>query len=714
MNWNKKNVLKEDMERLKSRYGIDPITASILLRRGITEGRDIFFFLENDLRYQHNPFLFNSMEDAVDRILAAAEKDENGNSEKVLVFGDRDVDGVTATTLLCDALEELGIDFQYKVPQGNEAYGLSEDAVNAFAEQFGSLIITVDCGIANVAETALAHQKGIDVIITDHHMPQEELPDADIILDAHLENSGYPFADISGCALVYKLASALRFAKSRWYKADTALINARTEDDEIIIEIIKLRNLVPVSRLAERIRPGEKSINDTKLPSYLSGQMLLVWNPRETSTLIRQAFGSSIDFELQDMGAEICSMFPSLKGKSLNDIKAMSKIARYGNHEPTEIGGFYNIFVTYVQQSLRKEFPRDSEREEKDLQLVALAAVADVMPLKNENRIFIRKGLESINAARIRPGLVELLSRVELLGKRITSKDIGWTIDPNLNAAGRLGEAGIVADLFMSKDPAYRELTAAKISELNGRRQTLTQEAEYVAASQAEKSIAEFKGHLCFIYDEQIVKGIAGILAGRLVNRHGIPAIVCTCVDDVITGSMRSCRGFDVTDFLEQLKDLFISHGGHAYAAGFSLKRENLSAFKERLLKLAPTIVLGPEDTTEIDAEVPLQYMTPDLINVVDLFEPYGNENPPLVFLCRNLTVAQAFMLPGKKDRNHLKLTVDAGKSKWPCVFWGEGNRLNRDFKIGDKIDILFQVERNTYNGMENLQLNLIDLRKSL
>ncbi|MBQ2208244.1 MAG: DHH family phosphoesterase, partial [Treponema sp.] len=196
-----------------------------MLRRGITQGKDILYFMEDDLRFQHSPFSFNSMEDAVDRILDAQEE-----KEKVLIFGDRDVDGVSATTVLYECLCGLGIDVQYRLPQGNDAYGLSTEAVDDFASLGGTLIITVDCGISNITEIQHAQDLGIDVIVTDHHNPPETLPPSTIILDPKLPDSGYPFQDISGCAVVYKLVSALRFAKSEWYKQDVCLLDAREED----------------------------------------------------------------------------------------------------------------------------------------------------------------------------------------------------------------------------------------------------------------------------------------------------------------------------------------------------------------------------------------------------------------------------------------------------------------------------------------------------
>lgn len=716
--WVKKAISKEEVERLKSKFSLDSLTASIFARRGITSGKDILYFMEDDLRFQHNPFLFNSMEDAVDRILAAVpEKDSpKEEHEKVLIFGDKDVDGVTATTVLYDELCSLGIDVQYRVPEGDDAYGLSIQAVDDFANQNGSLIITVDCGISNNAEIEYAANLGIDVIVLDHHNPKENIPSPAIILNAKLSDSGYPFEEISGCAVVYKVVSALRFSKSKWYKADAALLNAREEEEngQIAIECIKLRNLVPVSRLVEHIFPGEKSIYDTKIPQYLSGQIILCWDKANVERLLNLTFGNSVQFNIADIRTEAAKLYPSLKNLPLSRIKEMSKIAKYGDHAPTEIGGFYNIFVTYVQQDLKKNFPSDSEKEKHDLQLVALAALADIMPMKNENRLFVRSGINSINENNVRPGLKELMSNLGLLGKRITSTDFCWTLIPNLNAAGRLGQARIAIELFTEKDDSYREQLAKKIIELNTKRKSLTQEAESIAGLQAKNSVNDFSGKLSFVIDEKINKGVSGILAGRLVSSLGVPAMAMTYVGNLVVGSMRSCRGYDVTAFLDQLKDLFVSYGGHNFAAGFSFEKEKFEEFKRRTKELSSTINLSDKtDEIQIDAELPPSYMTPDLKKIIDRFEPTGNENPKLVFLAKNLPIVSGLVM-GKAEKQHLKITVDCGKNKWPCIFWNEGERLHRDFDVGDKIDIIFNIERNVFNGAETLQLMLLGIEKSV
>lgn len=705
--WFKKQISKTQVESVSKKYSLDPITASIMVRRGITSGRDILYYIEDDLRFQHSPFMFAAMEDAVDRILDA--KEEN---EKVLIFGDRDVDGVTSTTVLYDCLSSMGIDVSYKLPGGDDAYGLSMQAVEEFAANYGSLIITVDCGISNNAEIAKAAELGLDVIVVDHHNAPETLPSPAIIIDPKTENSGYPFPDISGCAVVYKLVSAIRFSQSSWYKQDVTLLNVNKENSAV--ECVKVRNLVPVSRLTQTIDQNTASLSDTNLPSYLQGQLLLAWDAKTLSKDLQSLFGSGAQFNLVDIREEAAKLFPKFASMTLTQLKGMSKMAKYGDHEPTEIGGFYNIFVTWVQKSLAKDFPSFAQAEEKDLQLVALAALADIMPMKNENRIFVKNGLKSINSGRIRPGLRELMAELNLTGKRINSIDLSWVVVAHLNAAGRLGQPELAAKLFITDSQNERLETAKQIIELNAERKQLCVDAWNYAGIQAKASIPLHSNKLCVVIDERINRGVSGILAGRLVSTYNVPAMAVTIVDGIAIGSMRSCRDYDVTQFLNKMDDLFINHGGHNFAAGFSFKRERLAEFEERIKTLSSEIKLGDTKDTggDIDAEIPAQYLTPALLDISDRFEPYGEENPQLLFMAKNIRVASGQRM-GKGEKMHLKITVDCGKYKWPCIFWNEGERLGRDFNVGDRVDFIFRVERNVFNRIETPQINLVDIKKS-
>ncbi|MBQ1870394.1 MAG: single-stranded-DNA-specific exonuclease RecJ, partial [Treponema sp.] len=180
-------------------------------------------------------------------------------------------------------------------------------------------------------------------------------------------------------------------------------------------------------------------------------------------------------------------------------------------------------------------------------------------------------------------------------------------------------------------------------------------------------------------------------------------------------GSMRSCRGVDVTKFLAKMGDIFINYGGHSAAGGFSFEREKLPIFEERLKELSATLELSESktDTFNVDAEIPPSFLTPDLLKISDRFEPFGEENGELLFLARGLPVLDGIIM-GKGEKQHLKITVGNGSFKWPALFWNEAERLHRDFEIGDTVDILFNVQRNWFNGVESPQLILHDIKKSI
>ena len=713
-NWIKKHISRADVGDLYDRFGVNALTASILARRGITEGKDVQFFLEDDLRFLHNPFLFNNMEDAVDRILQA--KDEG---EKVLIFGDRDVDGITATTVLYDYLTSIGIDVSWRLPGGTDPYGLNKNAVDDFEKNYGSLVITVDCGISNVEEIAYAASKGMDVIVLDHHTPPEVLPSPAIIVNPKCEDSGYPFKDISGCAVVYKVVTALRFAASELYKNEIALLTASLSEnsEECKIEVLKLQNLVEKGSLTETVMAGT-SLSSTKLIDFLRGQQIFVWDEKSTASLLAQVFGNGAEFNFLDIRPEVAKLIPSMANASLSLLKSKSKLARYNPSQNSEINAFYNIFVTFMNAQLARQFPQNEKANERDLQLVALAALADIMPLKNENRIFIRHGVESMNKGRARDGLKELLSMQNLLGKRITATDLSWNINPALNATGRLGQPEIGLELFLEKDPSKRTEIAQKIIEMNNRRKELGNEGWNFAATQARQSIEKYGGKLCVIIDDsgeqRINRGVSGTIAGKLVNIYDIPAMAITFVDENAIGSMRSCRGFEVLSLHDKMADLFVSYGGHAYAAGFTFKKERLHEFLAALDKFAPEIQLSSSESEQInvDAEIPQDYLKPDLLAIVDDFEPYGEENRELTFMSKNLRISDA-MIIGKTERQHSKLTFDLGRTKWPAMFWGGAESLGRDFDKGDTVDLLYQVSRNTFNGVETPQLIITDIRKS-
>ena len=709
-NFVKKTVSRDDVIKLHEKYALSMLEASIFARRGIVEGQDVMYFLENDLRFMHEPFLFNNMEDAVDRIICAKEE-----GEKVLIFGDKDVDGITSTAILYSYLKDIGIDVQWRLPVGEDSYGLSIQAIDDFAKDYGSLIITVDCGISNNKEIDYANSLGLDVIVTDHHNPPEELPNASIIIDPKIDNSGYTFTEISGAAVAFKLVSALRFSKFELYQQDLCLMDVHPEaDGKITVNCLKTRNLVPKKSFSQSFYPGETSISNTKLPDFLRGQQIFVWNSKEVTGYLRQIFGSAVEFQVMDMQTEISKTIPFVKGKDLSSIKSISKIAKYSSKPATELEGFYNIFVTWAHKQADILFPKQAQDRLLDLELVGIAALADIMPMKNENRIFVKAGLEELNHGKKRSGLAELMGRLDLGGKVISSTDLSWKLIPALNAAGRMGMSNLALELLISEDALERDRLAQKIIELNEQRKVFVQDAEFYTTNMAKESFTNLNNKLCIVCDKRINRGVTGILAAKIMQKYNVPAMALTFTEDgsVAVGSMRSCRGFVATTFLDSFGDFFINHGGHNAAAGFSFESSKLDQFMSIAKNLSQTINLTEDSNKiEIDAELPQEYISPDLLKIVEKMEPYGEANAELVFMSKELKVQDAVAV-GKSERQHLKLTFDCGKYKFPAMFWGEAERLNRDFKVGDKLDIVYNIGKNTFNGNTTPQMLLLDLNK--
>lgn len=694
------------MIKLHSKFGLSQLEASIFARRGITSGESLMYFLESDKRFMHLPFEFNSMEDAVSRISDAIDE-----GEKVLIFGDKDVDGITSTAILYGYLKSQGLDVSCRIPVGDDSYGLSMEAVDTFAKDYGSLIITVDCGISNVQEIAHANELGLDVIVTDHHNPPATLPDAAVFLDPKLEDSGYPFKDISGAAVAFKLAEALRFRKSELFGQDIALLDVqKLSDGQYKLDILKTRNLVKKQSYSKIFKPGFGSVADTCLPSVLRGQQILCWNKKIVSSYLKDIFGSGVEFEMLDMQQEIAKAIPHVMGKSLAQIKEMSKFAKYSETSINEIDGFYNIFVSFAELSDSRIFPEHTADAAQDLQLVGIAALADIMPMQNENRIFVKNALSAINGGKTRKGIAELIARLDLAGKEINSTDLSWKLIPALNASGRMGQSNVSLELLTAGDSAERNRLAAKIMELNEDRKHYVSDGEMYTARQAEENFHKFNKKLCVVTDEKINRGVTGILAAKIMNKYNVPAIAITFLDNIAIGSMRSCRSVVATNFLNAFGEgFFINHGGHDAAAGFSFTKDKLNEFMKKAWMISRGFNLDAEDeAVNVDAELPAEYITPELLELVDKFEPYGEQNKELVFVSKNLKLQDGIPI-GKSQVQSLKLIFDCGKYKFPAMFWGQAERLNRDFKTGDSMNVLFTVSKNTFKGNVTPQMILID-----
>jgi single-stranded-DNA-specific exonuclease len=721
MNWEKKAVSPEQVKDISAKYGCDLLTASILVRRGICSGEAIQFFLEDDVRYLHNPFELPGMEDAVERILAAKEE-----GEKVLVFGDSDVDGITGTVLLTEYLTGIGMDVSWRIPGGEDPYGLSLRAVEECAASYGTLIITVDCGISCLAEIRRAGELFIDVIVTDHHEQQEELPEALAIINPKLKDSKYPFKDLSGCGVAFKLVSALRFAlTSELYGQPVCLLNTRPANDAWIVEAVKIRNLAVTGTLTETIIPGMIPIGDTRLPAFLEGQQILVWDGPLQKRTLAKLFGGGVEIGMLDVAPEIGKEIPQVAGKSLVRIKELSTVAKYSDRETGDLDVFASLFRSFVRKREKTADKTIAVHESFELQLAALGTIGDIMPLLNENRIIVRAGLKSLipdgspaadPVTRPRPGISELLDKLELSGSRFDVKDIAWKVCPAINAARRMGSPERAAMLLFEKDPSARERLAGELLDLNRQRKSLEEEIWSMAEPMAYRSLSDHDEKLALVYGKEINKGVTGLIAQRVARRFNVPAVAVSFAADVYTGSVRSARGYNIGALLEQCGDLFVDSGGHEFAGGFSLKKEHWDAFTERLKTVAYSAEFDgtPEgQSISIDAELPLDYLSPDILKLVDRFVPYGKDNESLTFLAKNLTVEDINFI-GKNESKHLKMTLTGGKYKWPALYWDAAARvLNKEFGKDDKVDAVFNISRDWYKGIATPQMLIVDLKKS-
>ncbi len=707
MNWQKNPLDSNTVRELSKKYDLDLLVSSILVRRELDAAGSLLFFLENDPRYLHNPFLFNDMEEAVERIYAALE-----SGEKILVFGDRDVDGITATVLLVEVLKGRNAQVDWLLPKGDDSYGLTAEVIDTIALKGVTLLITVDCGISNVEEIRLAGKAGIDTIVIDHHNPPSKLPDALAIINPKSADTSYPFKDICGCGVVAKLVWALRFYQSSLYGQTVCLLNIKPVNEGFEVGAVKIVNLVEEERVVENLIPpdadgsGKDYFRRTRLAGLIAGCDLLVYNPEQQKRMLETALGGETDLSFTDIRPLLVEHFPALQGKSLLEIIEMSRLSRYNSTRFSELDMLINLFIALAHRSIKDI----NQAHSKVMDLVALGTLADLMPLIDENRIMVKEGLEVLNRME-RPGLRGLLIRQDLQGKKITTKNISWHVNPVLNSAGRLGKPEIAAELLLSDNPERITELVDMIRSMNKERKKQGDKVWKKNLHKAQESYTRSEEKFVLIYNDSINRGITGIIAARLVNSFKVPAVVIALFKERAVGSLRS--PYNLGGFLDNFADIFNSYGGHNQAAGFSMDISNLDLFEKKLYEQVRNLI--PPDQSEeklvIDAEVPHQYLNPDLIKVVEFFEPFGEKNPVLVFLTRKVRI-ESLEFIGKNEAPHLKLLISGGKYRWPAVFWRAAERAGKDFDVNEEVDIVYQLGRNYFQNTDTLQLTILDIHR--
>jgi len=538
-----------------------PLLRQILFNRGYASDAEARAFLKAQPDFETDPFGMTGVAAAVERIQRALT-----DHEPIAVYGDYDVDGVTATALLTQTLTALGADVRGYIPNRfDEGYGLNNEALSALHDDGVRLVITVDCGIRSPDEATHASAIGLDLIISDHHHPAAELPQALAIINPKQPGDSYPYKDLAGVGLAYKLAEALL----------------------------------------------------EKVPTQ--------------------------DLHLADL-----------------------------------------------------------------LDLVALGTVADLAPLTGENRTLVRQGLRQMQHT-TRQGLASLAAVAELNLQKITTTNIGFGLGPRLNAAGRLDEALAAYELLTTKDVAKAGQLAQQLDIQNRERQRITREMQAQAETLALADDPE--AYLLFAAHEDFNPGVVGLAASRLTETYYRPAIVAHRDVETTRGSCRSIPEFHITQALDQCADLLVRHGGHAAAAGFTVRNQDLPDLVKRLKAIAAEQLSGVDlrRTITADAEVPLSEMGPELHQHLSHLEPTGYGNPEAVFVSRDVRIKKARTV-GAEGR-HLKLMVEDEREVVHDAIGFRLGHLGAD--LPPRVDLIYRFEINEFKGRTSFQLNLLDLKPS-
>jgi single-stranded-DNA-specific exonuclease len=553
---------EEAVQALMTALSLPEIVCRLLLIRGYVSAEEAKLFLRPKLDRLHDPFGFLSMDKAVARLARAVRE-----QELVFIHGDYDVDGICSTTILTRVIRGLGGKAMPFIPRRIEdGYDLSDAGVDAAMAASAKVVVTADCGTGAVAPIARLCGSGVDVIVTDHHLPSGDLPDCLAILNPKRHGDGYPDKDLAAVGVTFKLGLALA----------------------------------------------------------------------------------------RELGA------------SDNFVWAM-------------------------------------------LDLVALATVADVAPLRGENRVFVRYGLKMLAETR-NIGMRALLRASGLDGKQLTAGRIGFILAPRLNAAGRLGHAIRGVELLLTDDEHQANIIARELEELNQRRQeidraTLEQARERVLAMDLDETFS------IVLADDSWHPGVIGIVASRLVEEFGRPAVLIALSGDQGKGSGRSIPKFDLHGALGKARDLLLRYGGHRVAAGVTIARDMVPAFAARFDEIAHS-VLTPADLVpeiRVDLEVSIDGMDGKLESLFRHFEPFGIGNPTPVLLARNVVIARP---PRAVGKDGLKIVLDTGTGSLDAIGWGLAGRA-AEFQPGTKVDVAFRLERDDYRGESYLQARVADIRVS-
>ncbi len=557
------NILKADpatVASLQEQLKISPILCELLVQRGIIDFDAAKKFFRPQIEHLHSPWLMKDMKKAVERIQIAFEK-----KEKILVYGDYDVDGTTSVATLYQFLKELSPTIDYYIPHRyKEGYGISKMGIEFAKENGFDLIISVDCGIKSTELITYAKELGMDFVICDHHLPDAIIPPAIAILNPKQLDCTYPFKELCGCGVVFKLITAL---------AETY-----------------------------------------QLPSE-----------------------------------------------------------------------------SYLQY----------------LDLVMTAIAADIVPVVDENRTLSFFGLQKINENPCN-GLKAILEQSKQ-SLPIKMSSLVFTVSPRINAAGRMDDAKKAVQLFIEKDLNNARAIASLLQQDNLDRREADSTITEEALAQIENDPNHTQKKSSVVYQSHWHKGVVGIVASRLIEKHYKPTIVLTQSGEVIAGSARSVQGFNLYEALHACREHLLGYGGHFAAAGMTLALDQLEAFKEAFEKSVAERITEEQLTPEItiNSILPLDNISMNFYQIISQMEPFGPDNMRPVFVAQKVQDTGYSKIV--KDQ-HISCSFKQGKNTLRGIGYNMPEHMDV-IQSGKPFDIVFQLQLNEWQGTQSVQLQIIDIK---
>ncbi len=608
------------VEQLAQQAHLAVPLARLLVLRGITTAADAQRFLSPSLANLNSPYLLRDLDLAVARLRAAIT-----NQEAILLYGDYDVDGTTAVTVLKTAIELCGGTAEFHVPHRiREGYGMQDAIIAQAAARGVKLIISVDTGIRALAEAETAARLGIDLIVTDHHLPQGR---ADHPAD---HAADHPADDAPDDAPDAPDASEAR----------------RATGDDAIPEM------------------GAAEVAVEELPTAVA-----VLNPNRSACSYPCKFlcGAAVAFKLAH------ALMLELLGESRT-------------------------------QAMLPSF----------LKIVAIATIADSVPLLDENRVIAKLGLRELRKP-VSPGLKALMEVAAVdLHKPIRASDIGFRVAPRINAAGRMDEARTVVELLTTRDAARAREIATRLDQLNASRQQEERRIVQEIEQRLEGDPTLQEAYCIVVEGEGWHRGVVGITASRVVEKYGRPAVVIACHQGVAHGSGRSINAYHLLSGLESCAEIFTRFGGHAHAVGMTFPADRIPELRTALDAHARARLTEADFIPElaVDAILPLAEITPELFAVLSQMEPFGKENPEPVFAAYDVPLLEPVRVL-KEAHIKLKLGI-ASKRNISALGWRMAERTAAlNLLAGDHVDIAFTLEENLHPDFGGLELRILDLKRA-